>query len=76
MDWLLKAALGFMVVIAALIFTALGVLLYQEATCERIEKEVPEIGGCSRYGCGVRYGDGTFGEESSPVIGQMVRVCK
>lgn len=35
---------------------------------------VDSIGGCSSYGCGVRYTDGTIGEEITPVIGQ--KVCR
>jgi hypothetical protein len=35
-------------------------------------KIVKTVGGCTQYGCGVGFTDGTFGEAYNPVPGQEV----
>lgn len=33
---------------------------------------IDEIGGCNMHYCGVKFSDGTFGEEGKPVLGKPI----
>jgi hypothetical protein len=52
------------------------VMAFKEVTCDRVNLHIVEIGSCSRHNCGVKYSDGSYGEESSPIIGKTYSVCK
>jgi len=53
-----------------------------------VTKTIVEVGGCdetsitsygstvARGNCGVKYNDGTFGQQHLPVVGKQVQVCK
>jgi hypothetical protein len=42
-----------------------------------ITKRVVSVGGCDKSGwCGVNYGEGVFGRELYPSVGQPFKVCK
>lgn len=45
-----------------------------ETDCS-IQKEIASVGGCNRDGwCGVKYADGSFGQDHLPSVGETVCV--
>lgn len=48
-----------------------------EAKSARYElKTVAEVGGCTRFRCGVKYTDGTYGVEGAVAVGMTVYARK